>query len=72
VYGTSFSGKGSDFKVTQLRPENCGDADARFNSDVNDAKNNVMGAMDGVIANDLSKVTSDLTGLPNVVAVKDS
>lgn len=70
VYGTSFAGKGSDFVLTQLHSENCGDAQGRFNSDVNDAKNAVANAMDSVMANDLDRVKADLTAATHAVSVE--
>lgn len=60
VYGTSKAGKGSDFVLLKLHPETCGDAEGRYNSDVNDAKNAVGGALDGVMQNDLVQVRQDL------------
>ena len=61
VYGTSKAGKGSDFVLLKLHPETCGDAEGRYNSDVNDAKNAVGSALDGVMQNDLDQVKSDLS-----------
>jgi hypothetical protein len=69
AYGTSFAGQGSDFQLTQLHSENCGDANGRFNSDVNDAKNAVSAAMDGVMANDVARVQSDLTSATHAQSV---
>jgi hypothetical protein len=70
VYGTSFSGKGSDFKVLALRPENCGDADARYRSDLNNAQNNVQSALSGVADNDVKIVEADLMTTTRAASVK--
>lgn len=69
IYGTSFSGKGSDFKLLQLASENCGQADARYKSDLNNARDAVAAAMDGVLENDLKRVRDDLSTMPNVKVV---
>ncbi len=57
-----FTGKGSDFVLTQLRSENCNDAWPRFQSDVNDAKGRVRSEFPNVVAADtdtLKKLMSD-------------
>lgn len=71
VYGTSKAGKGNDFVLLKLHPETCGDAEGRYNSDVNDAKNAVSGALDGVMQNDLEQVSSDLSSQLKAKSVKE-
>lgn len=58
-FETNFANKGSDFKLLQLRSENCGDAQDRFNSDVNNAKQSIHNQFDSI-------VTTDLNTLQNV------
>ncbi len=60
VYGTSFAGKGSDFVLLKLQSENCGDADARFRSDLNDARNAVRDVLDATATKDNAVVSSDM------------
>lgn len=49
VYNVPFQNQGSDFVLTQLRPENCGDAQSRYNSDVQNGINAVNRDMSAVI-----------------------
>jgi hypothetical protein len=68
-HAVKFANQGSDFKLEQLRPENCGDAEARFQSDLTDARNAAKNALPQVIDSDAKTVKSILRGWPNVVDV---
>lgn len=52
-FETAFAGQGSDFKLLQLRPENCGDAQNRFASDVANANKAIADKFDSVVSTDL-------------------
>lgn len=60
IYGTSKAGKGSDFQLLRLHPETCTSAEARYNSDVNDAKNAVQAALDPIVDGDFGQVQQDM------------
>jgi hypothetical protein len=53
TYRSDFTGKGSDFQVFGLRPENCNDAAGRRNSDINDARKNLLNVFPGIMEADL-------------------
>lgn len=60
VYGISFAGKGSDLQLERLHPENCNDANARYNSDVTDAKAAVNSLLRDITRTDGDEVKDDL------------
>lgn len=60
-YLKEMTGKGSDFIVINMASENCGQALARFESDVNDVKSHLTGALDAVIKMDTPRAVSDIT-----------
>ena len=62
----NFANKGSDFVVTQLRPENCGDAEGRFQSDVADSKKHMHDVFQQVVTSDFAVVSSTMKGWPKV------
>lgn len=70
---TAFSqgsqGEGSEFDLTQLRPENCNDCRDRRESDFANMRNRVNGALAGVVEQDLPIVIEGIRGLPGVVEV---
>jgi len=65
----NFANKGSDFVLTQLRSENCGDANARYQSDVNDSTKHMSDAFPGVVDSDYKKVIETMKGWPNVQSI---
>lgn len=60
MFGTSFTNKGSDFVVTGLRRENCGNAESRYQSDVSNAKNTVNDLLGRILEEDTASYISDL------------
>lgn len=70
LHEVKFANQGSDFGLLALRPENCGDSEARFDSDVKDARNAVKAQLPNILATDAAKVKTTLKGWPNVVAVE--
>jgi hypothetical protein len=69
TYRSDFTGKGSDFQVFGLRPENCNDAADRRNSDINDARKNVSSVFPGLVDADLVKLKADVKANAEVVEV---
>jgi hypothetical protein len=65
-----FANQGADFKLLQLRPESCGDTNARFESDVKDARNAVKTQLPGIMNSDAAIVKTTLKGWPNVTDVQ--
>lgn len=59
LYGTSKSGKGSDFVLIKLHPETCGEAQARYDGDLNNARNAVRSALDPVMDGDVDQMIED-------------
>ena len=66
----NFANKGSDFVVTALRPENCGDADARFRSDVADSAKHMVEVFASNVAKDYQAVIGTMKGWPKVKEVQ--
>lgn len=66
----NFANKGSDFVLTQLRPENCGDADARYQSDVADSTKHMAEVFPDNVAKDYQAVIQTMKGWPNVKEVQ--
>ena len=66
----NFANKGSDFVVTALRPENCGDANARYQSDVANSAQYMAQAFPPNVAKDYQTVISTMKGWPNVKDVQ--
>jgi hypothetical protein len=69
TYRSDFTGKGSDFQVFGLRPENCNDAAGRRNSDINDARKNVSSVFPGLVDADLVKLKADVKANTEVIQV---
>jgi len=66
----NFANKGSDFVVTALRPENCGDADARYRSDVADSAKHMAEVFPGNVQKDYQTIIQTMKGWPNVKDVQ--
>jgi hypothetical protein len=66
----NFANKGSDFVLTQLRSENCGDADARYKSDLADSVKHMAEALPPNAAKDYQTVINAMKGWPNVKEVQ--
>ena len=60
LFGTDYAGKGSDFVVLKLAPEDCGGARPRHDSDVNNVKQVVAQSIDGVVQKDSQQLEADL------------
>jgi len=69
VFHSGFGNQGSDFVLTQLRPENCGDSAARYQSDVSNAQMAVARTFTSVINEDRIRLSEELRKLPHVVKV---
>jgi hypothetical protein len=69
VFHSGFGNQGSDFVLTQLRPENCGDSAARYQSDVNDAQAAVATKFHSIIMEDRERLAEELRTLPHVANV---
>jgi hypothetical protein len=69
VFHSGFGNQGSDFVLTRLRPDNCGDSAARYQSDVNDAQMAVAGKFASIINEDRIRLAEELRKLPHVVNV---
>jgi hypothetical protein len=72
VYSAGFSNEGSDFVFTNFRPENCGDAEAKYQSDLKNARSHIREIFPTVIAADRAKVAADIAKLPHVKRVEAS
>jgi hypothetical protein len=70
TYNNDFTNKGSDFMVLGLRSENCGDARARRESDISNAKTNLLNIFDGLVEADLQKPKNEVKSNAEVVEVK--
>jgi hypothetical protein len=70
TYSTDFANKGSDFMVLGFRSENCNDAVDRRNSDINNAKSNLLNVFDGNVNADLAKLKREMKSNAEVVAVE--
>jgi len=66
----NFANKGSDFVLTQLRPENCGDANARYQSDVADSAKHMADVFPTNVAKDYQTVIDTMKGWPKVKSVQ--
>ena len=69
TYRSDFTGKGSDFQVFGLRPENCNDAAGRRDSDINDGRKNLMNVFPGLVEADLGKLKSEVKANAEVVDI---
>jgi hypothetical protein len=69
VFHSGFGNQGSDFVWTRLRPENCGDSAARYQSDINDAQTAVASKFGGIINEDRIRLSEELGKLPHVAKV---
>lgn len=69
IYSQNTTGKGSDFQLTTLHPENCKAAEARRTSDFANVKNNVISVMPEVTNQDRASVVEDFKKMAEVVEV---
>ncbi|HEX4038645.1 MAG TPA: hypothetical protein VHX37_11355 [Acidobacteriaceae bacterium] len=65
-----FANKGSDYVVTQLRPENCNDADTRYKSDVADSTKHMAQVFSSVAGPDYQAVLAKMRAWPGVKSVE--
>jgi hypothetical protein len=70
VFSSGYGNKGSDFILTQLRPENCNDAAPRYASDLGNAHSAVADRFSTVIVEDRARLVNELSALPHVANVK--
>lgn len=68
VYNTNLNNDGSSLTI-ELRPENCNDTEARFQSDVKDATLHVQQQFQGKVASDLEALKTTIHGWDKVVDV---
>jgi|HubBroStandDraft_6_1064221.scaffolds.fasta_scaffold93960_2 hypothetical protein len=66
VFSGGFANQGSAFVFENLRPENCGDADGRYKTDLKDAHVAVGSVFEKVVKEDRDAVKSELSRLPHV------
>ncbi len=69
TYSTDFANKGSDFMVLGFRSENCNDAAARRDSDINNAKSNLLHVFDSNVDADLAKLKLEMKQNAEVIGV---
>jgi len=69
VYDSSSSGEGAHFKLIGLRGENCNDANARFESDVNNGRIATRGNLSQTINQDVARVREAMKSWPSAVKV---
>jgi hypothetical protein len=70
VYDSTNANKGSDLQLIGLRPENCGDANERFNSDVNNGRIATRQHFPEVEKNDLETLKAAIRNWPKVTKVE--
>ena len=70
VFKAAHAGEGGEFKVFELRPENCNDCQARRESDFQNIRDKVNGGLQGIINADLDTVKQALKSLADVVEVE--
>jgi hypothetical protein len=68
-FESNFKNEGAGFKLLQLSPENCGDADARYQSDLNDSRNALRKNLSLVVKNDMPDVMAVMRTWPKVKEV---
>jgi hypothetical protein len=71
VYNANSENVGSSFVVTNLRPENCNDSQARRDSDFQNMRNTINGMLQKVIQSDLPLVQNAIKQSGEVVEVKE-
>lgn len=69
AYQVHFQNQGAGFMLVGLRSENCGDADARYRSDVNDGRKNIEAVFQSTVDSDLAKLISQVKAWKMVVKV---
>lgn len=69
VYGVQMAGQGSDFVLERLRPENCGDTQARYESDLNNARVATQRALQPTADSDRRRVESELSAIQGAASV---
>ena len=69
IFNQGHAGEGGAFVLQNLRPENCNDCRDRRDSDYNDMRNTVNGALEGVANSDVEDVIAAIRGLPGVISV---
>ena len=72
AYNVTFANQGSSFMLIGLRSENCGDADARYRSDVNNAHTNLTQQWETMVNADFQKLVGQIKEWQKVVKVTDS
>jgi hypothetical protein len=70
-FESNFKGEGAGFKLIQFRPENCGDAEARYQSDLSDSRRALRANLPGVIKNDMPDVLAVMKAWANVKEVSE-
>jgi hypothetical protein len=71
VYQVRFENQGNAFMLLGLRSENCNDAEARFQSDVNDSHVHVMQQFTNTVNFDFQAVLNAVRGWSQVVTVSE-
>jgi hypothetical protein len=69
TYNSDFTNKGADFMLLGFRSENCNDSMARRESDINNAKANLLTIFDGLVEADLQKLKAEVRSNAEVVEV---
>jgi hypothetical protein len=69
ISSVGFGNSGSDFVITQLRPENCGDAAAKYTLDVGSAQSALANKFPEIVVNDRNRLVEEFSKLPHVVKV---
>ncbi|MUZ63214.1 hypothetical protein [Agrobacterium vitis] len=61
--------KGSKFVLANLHPENCNDCRDRRDSDFNNMRNTINGALQAIVDQDFPVIIESIKGLPEIVDV---
>jgi len=69
TYNSDFTNEGSPFMVLGFRSKNCGDSRTRRESDINNAKTNLLKIFGGLVEADLQKLKNEVKSNAEVVAV---
>jgi hypothetical protein len=68
----SFANKGSDFVLLDLAPENCGKAQARYESDLANSRQHIRDSFGPGVAEDFASVLVTMRSWPQVNRVQPS
>ena len=68
-YSSDFTNKGSDFMVLGFRSENCNDAADRRNSDIGNARSNIISIFGGIVEADLTRLKAEVKSNADVIDV---